>query len=78
MTTSTQITESSLVALGGKVWEKDDVRRVYIDSSIFNKLCSTSFGDSSNKFFFDCKTNQLMRSYKGKKPQNETHLINAE
>lgn len=57
--------------LGGKLWTKDSMERVYIDADIFNKLMGTSLSDKTNKFFFDCNTNRLMRSYKGKKPKVE-------
>ena len=67
----TTLTKESLIALGGKVWVKDDKERVYISADIFNSLFPTNFSDKSNKFFFDCKTEKLMRSYKGKKPTVE-------
>lgn len=63
--------KQDFIALGGKEWIKDEMERVYINAEIFNSLFGTAFSDKSNKFFFDCKTNALMRSYKGKKPQIE-------
>lgn len=57
--------------LGGKLWEKAGMKRVYINAEIFNKLEGTSLSDNTNKFFFDCNTNALMRSYKNKKPAVE-------
>lgn len=60
--------KQDFINLGGKEWTKDDMERVYISASIFNKLMGTALGDGNNKFFFDCKTKKLMRSYKGKKP----------
>ena len=59
--------------LGGKEWVKEGFDRVYINAKQFNALFGNgcNFSDSSNKFFFDCKTNCLMRSYKGKKPMIE-------
>jgi len=65
------MTKQDFIELGGKEWVKGEIDRVYINSEIFNRLCDTSFSDSKNKFFFDCKTNSLMRSYKNKKPQIE-------
>ena len=59
--------------LGGKEWVKEGFDRVYVTAKIFNNIIGNgcNFSDSSNKFFFDCKTNCLMRSYKGKKPMVE-------
>ena len=63
--------KQDFINLGGKVWEKEGIERVYIDANIYNELMGVSLGDSNNKFFFDVKTSQLMRSYKGKKPACE-------
>lgn len=63
--------KQAFIELGGKEWAKGEMERVYINSEIFNELMGTRLGDNNNKFFFDCKTNALMRSYKGKKPQVE-------
>lgn len=63
--------KQDFIDLGGKEWIKDEMERVYISAEIFNSLFGTSLSDKTNKFFFDSKTNALMRSYKGKKPQVE-------
>ena len=63
--------KQDFIDLGGKEWIKGEMERVYISSEVFNKLMGTSLGDNNNKFFFDCKTNSLMRSYKSKKPKIE-------
>jgi len=63
------LTAKELIEMGGKLWKKDGMIRVYISGEIFNKLADTAFGDNNNKFFYDCNTNKLMRSYKNKKPQ---------
>ena len=55
--------------IGGKEWTKEGIERVYLSAEIFNILQGTSLSDNTNKFFFDCKSNALMRSYKSKKPQ---------
>ncbi len=65
------MTKQEFIELGGKEWEKNGMERVYINADVFNELKGTAFGDGNNKFFFDCKTNCLMRSYKGKKPTVE-------
>lgn len=63
--------KQDFIELGGKEWAKDGMDRVYISAEIYNKLMHTNFSDSNNKFFFDCNTSALMRSYKGKKPKVE-------
>lgn len=63
------MTKQDFIELGGKEWEKNGMERVYINASIFNKLFGTAYGDNTNKFFFDCNENAVMRSHKGKKPQ---------
>lgn len=65
------MTKQDFIKLGGKEWTKDGMERVYISAKIFNELMSTGLGDSNNKFFFDCKTNALMRRYKNKAPKIE-------
>ena len=60
--------KQKLIELGGKEWVKGEMERVYVSAEIFNKLAGTNFSDKSNKFFFDCKTKKMMRSYKGKRP----------
>lgn len=57
--------------MGGKEWIKGDIERVYINADMFNAMFNTRLSDNTNKFFFDCKINALMRSYKGKKPKVE-------
>jgi len=65
------MTKQDFINMGGKVWEKHGKNRVYINAEQFNELRGTAFGDNNNRFFFDCETNALMRSYKGKKPAVE-------
>ena len=60
--------KEDFIKLGGKEWSKGKLERVYINAEIFNQIKETNFSDNNNKFFFDCKTNALMRSYKNKKP----------
>ena len=63
------MTKQDFLKLGGKEWVKEDRERIYINAEIFNNLRKISFSDRNNKFFFDCKTNALMRSYKSKLPK---------
>lgn len=65
------MTKQDFLNLGGKEWIKCDMERVYINADTFNEIKGTKFSDNKNKFFYDCKTNALMRSYKGKKPSIE-------
>ncbi|MGL4615940.1 MAG: hypothetical protein ACRCVV_19040 [Shewanella sp.] len=65
------MTKQDFINMGGKEWNKDSMSRVYINADQFNEICGTALSDKTNKFFFDCNTNALMRSYKGKKPQVE-------
>ena len=65
------MTKQDFINLGGKEWVKGEMERVYINADVFNEIKSTNLSDKTNKFFFDCKTNALMRSYKGKKPKVE-------
>lgn len=44
--------KQDFINLGGKEWTKDDIERVYINASVFNKLMGTSLSDGNNKFFF--------------------------
>jgi len=67
--------KQDFINMGGKLWEKHGKTRVYINAEQFNRTCETSFGDSNNRFFFDCETNSLMRSYKGKKPKVELQFL---
>lgn len=69
--------KNKIIEMGGKEWTKNGMERVYIDSSILNKLeeekglLKSRFGANNNKIFFDVKANAVMRSYKGKKPSIE-------
>lgn len=63
--------KQDFINIGGKEWIKGEMERVYISADIFNDMFGTRLSDRNNKFFFDCKTNALMRSYKSKKPQLE-------
>lgn len=65
------MTKQDFIKLGGKEWKAGTMERVYLSAEIFNELMGTSFSDSKNKFFFDCKSCELMRSYKGKKASVE-------
>lgn len=70
------INKETLIEMGGKLWEKNGMERVYINAATFNELFGTKLSDKTNKFFFDCETNAMMRSYKGKAPQIEAQFSN--
>lgn len=63
--------KQDFMKLGGKEWVKGDMERVYINADTFNKLADVNLSDRNNRFFYDCTTNALMRSHKGKKPTVE-------
>ncbi|EOD9110358.1 hypothetical protein ACQSNQ_004504 [Vibrio parahaemolyticus] len=63
--------KQDFINMGGKEWSKDGMERVYINSDIYNELMGRNLSDKTNKFFFDCAANALMRSYKGGKPKIE-------
>ena len=65
------MTKQDFLKLGGNEWNQHGKERVYISAEAFNEIAETSFSEKTNKFFFDCQTNALMRSYKGKKPTVE-------
>ena len=73
----TTLTKENILALGGKEWIKNDMERVYMSNEVLNKvleekgLDTVNYGERNNKIFFDCKTGNIMRSYKGKKPKIE-------
>ena len=72
--------KAKVLELGGKFWEKNEMSRVYISCEILNKLrdekelSEVNYSEKSNKIFLDCKTGNVMRSYKGKKPSLELEL----
>ena len=55
------------IKAGGKVWQKETHERVYLSAEVFNKIVGTNYSDRNNKFYYDCRTNKLMRAYKHKK-----------
>ena len=61
------LNKDMLIELGGKFWKGGENERVYIKAAIFNKLYDVNFGDGNNTFYFDCKTEKMMRSYKRKR-----------
>lgn len=69
--------KEKIIQLGGKLWEKNGLSRVYISCDILNKLEEESgkmlsnFGERNNKLFYDEEKNAVMRSYKSKAPQIE-------
>ena len=68
--------ETKLLAMGLKVWEKGAMKRIYMTCAQFNQATGREYNlsDKSNKIFYDCATNAIMRSYKGKKPSVEVQF----
>lgn len=63
--------EEKAIELGGNVWEKNGMRRVYITLSMFNELTNSAcrLNESKNKFYVE--NNQIFRRYKSGKPTLE-------
>ena len=68
--------EAKLLAMGLKVWEKAEMKRIYMTCAQFNQATGRDYNlsDKSNKIFFDYAANAIMRSYKGKKPLIEVQF----
>lgn len=68
--------ETKLLAMGLKVWEKAEMKRIYMTCAQFNQATGFSFNlnDKNNKIFFDYAANAIMRSYKSKKPSIEVQF----
>ncbi len=64
---------NQIIEAGGKVWEKGDIKRIYMTCAQFNLVTGRQYNlsDSNNKIFYDFAANAIMRSYKGKKPTVE-------
>ena len=75
----TTLTIEKIIEMGGNVWEKEDMSRVYITQEIFNKI--TGFGVCLNtkkwKFYVDQETGNIFRT-NGKKPVLETNISKLE
>ena len=75
----TTLTIESLIEMGGSVWEKGDMTRVYITQETFNKI--TGFGVCLNvkkwKFYADVSTGDIFRTC-GKKPVLEINISKLE
>lgn len=66
----------TIIANSGKIWEKADIKRIYMTCEVFNKVTGRDYNlnDNSNKIFYDYSTNAIMRSYKGKKATIEVQF----
>jgi len=71
---TTKSIADQIIAAGGKVWEKGDMKRIYMTCAQFNAVTGReySLSDNNNKIFYDFAASAIMRSYKGKKPTVET------
>ena len=53
-------TEESLLAAGGKIWEKDGKKRTYLGMGLVNAAdLGISFNEKKHKLFFDCNTGKF-------------------
>ena len=49
-----------LLAAGGKVWEKDSMKRIYLNMDLVSKLnLGIKFNDKKHKLFFDLVTDRF-------------------
>ncbi len=47
--------ESKLIEAGGKVWEKDGMKRIYLTQELVNKAdLGINFNEKRHKLYFDC------------------------
>jgi len=65
------ITQEQVLEAGGKVWERGDMKRVYINQDTFKKLFDAHFKEYGTQFtkvidvakkaktWYDCNTNTL-------------------
>ena len=71
----TTLTVESVIEMGGKSWEKGEMKRVYISQELFNSI--TDFGVRLNaskwKFYIDCASGNMYRT-NGKKPVLEANI----
>jgi hypothetical protein len=52
--------EAKLIAAGGKVWEKDAMKRIYLTQEIVNKAdLGINFNEKKHKLYFDCVTSKF-------------------
>lgn len=49
-----------LISLGGKVWEKDAMSRIYLTQELVNKAeLGINFNEKKHKLYFDCVTGKF-------------------
>lgn len=54
------ITKEMLIEAGGKVWEKDQMSRIYLNMDLVNKLdLGINFNEKKHKLFFNCNTSKF-------------------
>lgn len=72
----TNLNAEQILEVGGKLWEKGEMKRIYMTCAQFNQVTGRhySLNDEKNKIFYDFATNAIMRSYKGKKPTLEVQF----
>ena len=69
---STSVADT-LLGMGLKVWEKSNIKRIYMTCKQFNQVTGRDYqlNDRKNKIFFDFEKNAIMRSYNNGRPQIE-------
>jgi hypothetical protein len=55
--------QDKLISLGGKVWEKDAMKRIYLSQELANKAgLGISFNEKKHKLYFDCLASKFAGS----------------
>ena len=51
----TKLVEEKLLSVGGKVWEKDSMKRIYLSTNSITALSEVTYSDSQLKKASKCK-----------------------
>lgn len=53
-------TQDALLAAGGKIWEKEGKKRIYLSMDLVNAAdLGISFNEKKHKLYFDCNTGKF-------------------
>ena len=55
--------EEKLIEAGGKVWEKDGIKRIYLSQELVNSAeLGINFNEKKHKLYLDCVTQKFAGS----------------
>lgn len=57
--TKETLNEKNLIACGGNKWEKESIKRIYLDSEAIEKAFGLKINTKKIKVFFDCVTCEM-------------------